>query len=132
MRIVVDSSALVAIGTFEPDRSAFIQAIETASEILISPINYVETGVVLTGRGHFVSREGFDEWLSHYRVRIAAEPVIDALALDAYLQFGKGRHPAKLNLADCFAYALAKVLDAPLLYKGDDFRMTGVRSALDA
>jgi ribonuclease VapC len=131
VRIVVDSSALVAIGTFEPDRPAFIQAIETASEILISPINYVETGVVLTGRGHFVSREGFDEWLSNYRIRVAAEPVIDALALDAYLKFGKGRHPAKLNLADCFAYALAKSLDAPLLYKGDDFRMTDVRSALD-
>ena len=104
MRIVVDSSALVAIGTFEPDRPAFIRAIETASEILISPINYVETGVVLTGRGHFVSRQAFDEWLSNYRVRVAAEPAIDALA---------------------------KSLDAPLLYKGDDFRMTDVRSALD-
>jgi ribonuclease VapC len=131
VRIVVDSSALVAIGTFEPDRPAFIRAIETASAILISPINYVETGVVLTGRGHFVSRQAFDEWLSNYRVRVAAEPVVDTLALDAYLTFGKARHPARLNLADCFAYALAKSLDAPLLYKGDDFRMTDVRSAVD-
>ena len=61
-----------------------------------------------------------------------ASTAVDTLALDAYLRFGKGRHPAKLNLADCFAYALAKTLDAPLLYKGDDFPLTDVRSALDA
>ncbi|HYE45293.1 MAG TPA: type II toxin-antitoxin system VapC family toxin, partial [Caulobacter sp.] len=41
-----------------------------------------------------------------------------------------GRHPAKLNLGDCFAYALAKRLDAPLLYKGDDFAKTDIRSAV--
>lgn len=131
MKIVIDGSALVAIGTFEADRASFMEAIEAADEILISPMNYVETGVVLTGRGYFVSREGFDEWLANYRVRVAPEPVIDALALDAYLKFGKGRHPAKLNLADCFAYALAKALDAPLLFKGDDFPLTDIRSALD-
>lgn len=131
MRIVIDGSVLVAIGTLEADRAPFIAAIEAANEILISPINYVETGVVLIGSGHFTSRDGFDEWLSNYRVRVASEPTIDALALDAYLKFGKGRHPAKLNLADCFAYALANALDAPLLYKGDDFPLTDVRSALD-
>ncbi len=130
MRIIIDSSALVAIGTFEADRATFIDAMEAADEILISPMNYVETGIVLTGRGHFVSRAAFDEWLASYRVRIASEPVVDAVALDAYLKFGKGRHPARLNLADCFAYALAKSLDAPLLYKGDDFPLTDVRSAL--
>ena len=130
MRIVIDSSALVAIGTFEADRATFIEAMEAADEILISPMNYVETGVVLPGRGHFVSPAAFDEWLASYRVRVASEPVVDAVALDAYLKFGKGRHPAKLNLADCFAYALAKSLDAPLLYKGDDFARTDVRSAL--
>jgi len=131
VRIVIDSSALVAIGTFEADRATFIDVMEAADEILISPMNYVETGIVLTGRGHFVSRVAFDEWLASYRVRIASGPVVDAVALDAYLKFGKGRHPAKLNLADCFAYALAKSLDAPLLYKGDDFPLTDVRSALD-
>jgi len=132
VRIVVDSSVLVAIAAFEADRAAYMQVMEGADELLISPMNYVETGIVLTGRGLFISREGFDKWLSDYRVRIASEPVVDALALDAYLTFGKGRHPAKLNLADCFAYALAKTLDAPLLYKGDDFPLTDVRSALNA
>ncbi len=55
---------------------------------------------------------------------------LGASALEAYLQFGKGFHPAKLNLADCFSYALAKSLDAPLLYTGNDFALTDVRSAL--
>lgn len=53
-----------------------------------------------------------------------------AAALDAYLTYGEGRHPARLNLADCLAYALAKQLDAPLLYKGEDFPLTDVKSAL--
>ncbi|ALL12111.1 type II toxin-antitoxin system VapC family toxin [Caulobacter henricii] len=131
MRIVVDSSVLVAIATFEADRAAYMQAMEAAAEILISPMNYVEAGIVLTGKGVFVSRDSFDAWLADYRVMIASEPVVDAVALDAYLRFGKGHHPARLNLADCFAYALAKSLDAPLLYKGDDFLLTDVRSALD-
>ena len=51
-------------------------------------------------------------------------------AAEAFLRFGKGRHPAKLNFGDCMAYALAKSLDAPLLYKGDDFARTDIRSAL--
>lgn len=51
-------------------------------------------------------------------------------AAEAFLRFGKGLHPAKLNFGDCMAYALAKSLDAPLLYKGDDFAKTDIRSAL--
>jgi len=132
MRLVVDSSALVAIALREPDRGPFIQALEVADEILISPMNYVETGVALTTYGLFTSRDAIDAWLADYRVRVAREPEIETAALDAYLKFGKGRHPARLNLADCFAYALAKQLDAPLLYKGEDFPLTDVRSALDA
>ena len=131
MRLVVDSSALVAIALREPDRGPLIQALEAADEILISPMNYVETGVVLTTHKLFTSRAEIDAWLAAYRVQVAREPAIEAVALDAYLRFGKGRHPARLNLADCFAYALAKSLDAPLLYKGDDFPLTDIRSALD-
>lgn len=132
MRLVVDSSALVAIALREPDRGPLVEALEAADEILISPMNYVETGVVLTTHGLFTSCDAIEAWLAAYRVQVAHEPPIEAVALDAYLRFGKGRHPARLNLADCFAYALAKQLDAPLLYKGDDFPLTDVRSALDA
>jgi ribonuclease VapC len=132
MRLVIDTSALVAIAAEEPECDSFIERLEVADEILISPINYVETGVVLTTHKLFTSRETIDTWLAAYRVRVAHEPAIETAALDAYLKFGKGRHPARLNLADCFAYALAKQLDAPLLYKGDDFPLTDIRSALDA
>ena len=131
MRLVVDSSALVAIALREPDRGPLIQALEAADEILISPMNYVETGVVLTTHGLFASRHAIGVWLADYRVQVAHGPAVEVSALDAYLRFGKGRHPARLNLADCFAYALAKQLDAPLLYKGDDFPLTDIRSALD-
>lgn len=128
--IVIDSSALVAIALFEPDRALYIAQIEQARDALISPMNYVELGLILVARRHFPSRDVMDEWLGDYRIRIARDPVIDKAALDAYLIYGKGRHPARLNLADCFAYALAKKLDAPLLFKGDDFAQTDVRSAL--
>jgi len=131
MRLVVDTSALVAIALREPDRGPFVQTLEAADEILISPMNYVETGVVLTTHGLFSARDAIDAWLADYRVQVAYEPAIEAAALDAYLTYGKGRHPARLNLADCFAYALAQQLHAPLLYKGDDFPLTDVRSALD-
>ncbi len=52
------------------------------------------------------------------------------LAIEAFLKFGKGRHPASLNFGDCVTYALAKSLDVPLLYKGNDFTKTDIRSAL--
>jgi ribonuclease VapC len=93
MRLVVDSSALIAIALREPDRDPLIQALEAADEILISPVNYVETGVVLTTHGLFTSRDAIDAWLAAYRVKVAHEPAIEAAALDAYLKFGTGRHP---------------------------------------
>ena len=129
-KTVVDTSALVAIAFEEPECDTFIRALETATDPVISPMSYVELGTVLTGRDHFPTRHELDGWLAIYRIEIAREPVIDAAALDAYLLYGKGHHPARLNLGDCFSYALAKGLDAPLLYKGDDFSRTDIRSAL--
>ncbi|MFY8208201.1 MAG: type II toxin-antitoxin system VapC family toxin [Caulobacter sp.] len=130
MTVVVDTSALVAIALDEPEADALIEALEAADDVVISPMTYVELGMVLLGRNLMPSRDDLDDWLALYRVEIAKAPVIDTAALDAYLRYGKGRNPARLNLSDCFAYALAKTLDAPLLYKGDDFSRTDVRSAL--
>lgn len=128
--IVVDTSALVAIALEEPEWEVFIAVLEAATDLFISPITYVELGSVLIGRDHFPSRDVLDEWLAIYRITIAREPAIDAAGLDAYLIYGRGWHPARLNLGDCFSYALAKALDVPLLYKGDDFPRTDIRSAL--
>ena len=64
-----------------------------------------------------------------HAIEIVIEPVteVDAiLARDAFLRYGKGRHPARLNFGDCFSYALAKRLGEPLLFKGDDFILTDV------
>ncbi|TCS18105.1 type II toxin-antitoxin system VapC family toxin [Caulobacter sp. BK020] len=128
--IVVDASALVAIGDFEDDAEDFADAISRASAAVISPVNAVEAGLILIGRRRFADIGDFNRWLSKLAVEVASDPVDHSGALAAYMSFGRNYHRARLNFADCFAYALAKQMDAPLLYKGDDFAMTDVRSAL--
>jgi ribonuclease VapC len=128
--IVVDSSALVAMAMGEADRETFAAALEASTAAWLAPINYVETGVLLMQRGSFAARPDLDVWLLEAGVTVRDDVALSEVALSTYLRFGKGFHPARLNLADCFAYALAKQLDAPLLYKGDDFAKTDIRSAL--
>jgi ribonuclease VapC len=128
--IVVDASALVAIGDDEPEAERFLDILER-SPSCISAVNYVETGLILMGRGRLATQSDFDDWLKQLGAKVMPDENLATAALGAYLAYGRRYHPAKLNLADCFAYALAKVLDAPLLYKGDDFPLTDVRSALD-
>ncbi len=128
--LVIDTSALVAIALEEPECDAFLGLLEEVDELLISPMTFVELGIVLVRRRFLPSREGLEAWLVDYRIQSARLAMIETVALDAFMQFGKGRHPAGLNLGDCFSYALAKALDAPLLYKGLDFAQTDIRSAL--
>ena len=128
--IVVDSSSLVAIAFEEPDRHRHLAAILQASAAYLSPINYTETGMVLRQSGFVADTELYDAWLTNLRVEVRNDIPLGAAAFAAFLKFGKGRHPARLNLGDCFAYGLARELDAPLLYKGDDFAQTDIRSAL--
>lgn len=128
--IVVDSSALVAIIAAEPDHLTYAEAIERADAAVISAMNYVELGIVVILRGHMADARELDDWLGALNISVAEDDPLSATALAAYLDYGKGVHPAGLNLADCFAYALAKRLDAPLLYKGEDFARTDIRSAL--
>ena len=128
--IVVDASALVAIGRLEVDRALYQAALADATAASMSPANYLETGIVLVREKLLPDQSRLDTWLTALRVEVRDDVKLGAAALEAYLRYGKGFHPARLNLADCFAYALAKALDAPLLYKGDDFAKTDVRSAL--
>jgi ribonuclease VapC len=130
MNLVIDTSAIVAIMAKEPERAALLKALEQGDEMLLSEINYVEAGIVLIARKHLADRQALDTWLTGARIRVAREAVLNGAALEAYLTYGKGRHPAGLNLADCFAYALAKTAGFPLLYKGEDFTKTDIRSAL--
>ena len=128
--IVVDSSALVAIGQDEPEADEMMNILETSERAIISPVNAMEAGLVLIGRGIIEHPESYDRWLQILEVEVDQERIDHALAIYSYLAFGRGYHPAKLNFGDCFAYALAKRLDAPLLFKGNDFALTDIRSAL--
>ena len=128
--IVVASSALVAIGQDEPDADDMLYVLETTERAVISPVNAVEAGLVLIGRGIIEHTEAYDRWLQILDVEVDEEPVDHALAIRSYLTYGRGHHPARLNFGDCFAYALAKSRKAPLLYKGNDFAQTDIRSAL--
>jgi ribonuclease VapC len=128
--IVVDTSALFAIAANEPERDAFIALIESDGAVLCSAVTYVESVMVLTGRSKRLARARVDELLGLFDIEIV--PISQALtdaAVDAFDRFGKGRHPARLNLADCFSYALAKSRELPLLFKGDDFSNTDLTPA---
>ena len=130
--IVVDTSALIAIMRHEPEDKVFSRAIAEASPCLLSAVSLHETCLVLAGR-----KRDEDDW--HVLDTLVASAAIEVvpfdtvmahLARDAFLHFGKGRHPAALNLCDCASYALAKQRAAPLLYKGSDFARTDIASAL--
>ncbi len=128
--IVVDTSIFVAIMADEPDQSSFRKVLLNAEARSMSAGNYLEAVMVLEGR-RLGSRQDLDEWLTLRRVGIVAVDLPSArLAADAFVRYGKGRHPAGLNYGDCFAYALARQLGAPLLFKGGDFAQTDITPAL--
>ena len=128
MTLVVDASALVAIALFEPERDSFLRRLEEADAIFIAPVNVLEAGLAIVLRERLLGLNQFAAWLT--QLRVSEVDVSGDAALEAYLRYGKGVHRAGLNLGDCFAYALAKQLDAPLLFKGDDFGVTDVRVAV--
>ncbi len=129
--MIIDTSALVAILRDEPEAKICARAIESAAERRVSAVNFVEAAVVIDGSRDPIASRRFDDLLREARVIIEPVTEIQArLARDAYRDFGKGsRHPARLNFGDCFAYALAKVTGEPLLFKGDDFTQTDIKSA---
>jgi ribonuclease VapC len=126
--MVIDASAVLAILLGEKDAQVFARAIENADPCRTSAVNYLEAALVIDNRGDAVAHREFDRFVR--RARIQIEPVTfeqAQIAREAYRDFGKGRHPARLNLGDCFAYALAKLVDEPLLFKGRDFSRTDIR-----
>ncbi len=128
--MIIDASALIAILLREPEKDRFRELIARDVEPVMSPFNYLEAAVRADGLGPEMA-EGFDALFRETGIRIApAGPEQARLAREAYQRFGKGNHGAKLNLGDCFAYALAKARKEPLLFKGDDFRLTDVEAAI--
>ncbi|WP_407048113.1 type II toxin-antitoxin system VapC family toxin [Methyloraptor flagellatus] len=129
--MIVDTSAIMAILLAEPESVAISAALRDAARARMSAGTFVELGVTASRRDSPIPTAMLDLILAKGRVVI--EPVTHEQALvarNAYLRFGKGFHPARLNFGDCFAYALAKTTGEPLLFKGDDFAQTDVVRAL--
>lgn len=121
--VVVDTSALVAILTGEPTREWLKEQLLTAAERVIAAPTAVELGIVLEARSAAPSIGRRTLRDSQIRV-IAFDEELGERALDAWRRFGKGRHPAALNLGDCFTYALAEDTGYPILCTGTDFSRT--------
>lgn len=127
--IVIDTSVVIAVLGAEPGFEAFEQAMASAAELRISAPLVLEATQVASRWHDRAAIGAVDAMLAAFEVEIAELTLAQlSLARTAFLEFGKGRgHPANLNQMDCFSYALAKSLDAPLLFKGEDFLHTDVR-----
>jgi ribonuclease VapC len=129
--IVIDSSAVIAIFRQEADAAHHAGLIANDDDPVISAANMVEASIVLRGLKK-ISADRVERWLDEFieTAGIRIEPVTPdqaRIARSAHLRFGKGTgHGAALNYGDCFAYGLAKAMDAPLLCKGDDFPLTDI------
>jgi len=129
--IVVDSSAIIAIFRQEDDAEDYARSIASDDDPVMSAANLVETSIVLRGLKRVAPKRA-ERWLDDFikAAGIRIEPVtLDQAqaARAAHLQFGKGTgRGAALNYGDCFAYALAKVMDTSLLCKGNDFALTDI------
>ena len=131
--MVVDTSAMVAILLREPEADTYSKCLEDAARLVMSTITRVELSFVIEGRHGETGRLATEQALRNARIEIAAvSPEQAEMAIEAFRQYGKGRHRAALNIGDCFSYALAKATDLPLLFKGNDFVHTDIRPALTA
>ena len=129
--MVIDSSAILALLMAEPEAEKIATAIDSAPTRLMSVANFLETSIVIESRHGLAGGNKLDELIEKAEISIEAVTLAQAeAARTAYRAFGKGRHPAGLNFGDCFAYALAKITDEPLLFKGDDFTKTDLRKAI--
>jgi ribonuclease VapC len=130
--IVADTSAIVAIAFAEPERAAFVAALERAERTLVSSVTAVEARMVVHARRGQRAVVLVDDLLrlSFFEIVPPGAAEMDA-AYAAFVAYGKGNgHPAALNFGDVFSYALAKTRGLPLLYKGRDFAETDIASAV--
>lgn len=125
--MVLDTSAVLAILLGEPEAVTFSQAIEATPIRLMSTVSVLEAALVIESRKGPNGRRDLDQFLKDGVTEIVAfDPLQVHVAREAFLKFGKGRHPAALNITDCCAYALAMTSGEPLLFKGNDFSQTDV------
>lgn len=130
--IAIDTSAIVAILRLEPEVESFVDAMSAADRCLVSAVSSLEAAMVLArSMGGAGVWEPLDELLASADVEVVPFDAAQAArARQAFLRYGKGRHPAGLNFGDCAAYALAAKHATPLLFKGTDFAKTDLTAAL--
>jgi ribonuclease VapC len=125
--IVVDTSIVIAIIKDEPEAATFVDILDDSQMTIMSVVSYVEAHMVTNNRRLRTEATHVDNILAAAGIEIVDVTRDQAgLAVSAFLAYGKGRNRARLNLADCFSYALAKSRGAPLLFKGDDFSRTDI------
>jgi len=130
--MVIDTSALIAILFGEPETESFVQALVNDPKKMISAFNLLETAIVIEAKKGEAGGRELDLLVHRSRIEIISlngDQVEVALA--AWRKYGKGNHPAGLNIGDCCAYALAKYSGEPLLFKGRDFSQTDIRPVID-
>jgi ribonuclease VapC len=129
--MVIDSSALVAILFGESEADSFVDAIAEAESRLMSAANLLEAAIVVDNQMGAAAGRQLDRFVEQAPIEVM--PVTERharIARQAYLDYGRGNHPAALNFGDCFAYALAKETREALLFKGKDFSRTDIEAAI--
>jgi len=129
--MIVDTSAIMALLTKEPEAVKFGVALAEQRNVAISAATLVELCTVAEGRAGAALWAEVEALLADLEIEVVSFNAEQAsLAREGWRRFGKGRHPAGFNLGDCFAYALAQERGEPLLFKGEDFARTDVRRAV--
>ena len=129
--MIVDSSAFIAMLRNEPGWEKYLAVLADARPLATSAATLLETAMVAEGKGGDRAGLDLDSLIRRLEVEIIPFTAEQAeLAREGFRRFGKGRHPAGLNFGDCFAYALARSRNEPLLFKGEDFAQTDVKAAI--
>lgn len=130
--IVVDTSAVIAVLLGEPEATALADVLASGEKVALSTGTALEMALVAQAKWGSSGAARLDKFLGELPLTyVPVDTDHLRLAREAHGRYGRGTgHPARLNFGDCFSYALARALDAPLLFKGDDFVHTDVRSAL--
>jgi ribonuclease VapC len=125
--MVIDSSAIIGIILLEPEAKTLAEAFRLPGPKRMSAVTYLEATLVLEGRQREEGRSALETWVRESGTEIIPFDLRQLLyASQGWREFGKGRHPAALNLGDCATYALVKVTGEPLLCKGNDFAQTDI------
>jgi ribonuclease VapC len=129
--LILDSSSVVSVLFEEEGHGRLVEAMAGADVLAIGAPTLLETGMVAAGAFDLHGRTLVSQFLERWSVVVAPfDNRHSLIAIEAFLRYGKGRHPAALNYGDCMTYATARLAEMPLLFVGDDFRQTDITPAL--